>query len=154
ARPQRLGGRIRARSRASPRLDARVLRGEVEGRPALRRSARDGHAGEGSSRASRGRCVVRRPSGDARLACPLRRRRRSRPADRVRSGGVLAARRWTLDVELCTVAATQTEMYASLDEATVDRALSWSERELPERVRTKHVHRLHPYLGKYVPQLV
>ena len=23
-----------------------------------------------------------------------------------------------------------------------------------ERVRTKHVHRLHPYLGKYVPQLV
>lgn len=32
--------------------------------------------------------------------------------------------------------------------------LNWSERELPERVRTKHVHRLHPYLGKYIPQLV
>ena len=32
--------------------------------------------------------------------------------------------------------------------------LSWSERELPERERTKHVHRLHPYLGKYIPQLV
>jgi DNA modification methylase len=32
--------------------------------------------------------------------------------------------------------------------------LSWSEAELPERERTKHVHRLHPYLGKYVPQLV
>src|SRR3990172_12449472 len=32
--------------------------------------------------------------------------------------------------------------------------LNWRERELPERVRTKHVHRLHPYLGKYVPQLV
>jgi DNA modification methylase len=32
--------------------------------------------------------------------------------------------------------------------------LNWSERDLPERVRTKHVHRLHPYLGKYIPQLV
>jgi hypothetical protein len=32
--------------------------------------------------------------------------------------------------------------------------LNWSEKELPERVRTKHVHRLHPYLGKYIPQLV
>ena len=30
----------------------------------------------------------------------------------------------------------------------------WSERELPERERTKHVHRLHPYLGKFIPQLV
>ncbi len=35
----------------------------------------------------------------------------------------------------------------------VERALSWSEQELPERERTKHVHRLHPYLGKFVPQL-
>ena len=26
--------------------------------------------------------------------------------------------------------------------------------ELPERNRTKHVHRLHPYLGKFIPQLV
>ena len=32
--------------------------------------------------------------------------------------------------------------------------LSWTERDLPERLRTKHVHRLHPYLGKFVPQLV
>jgi hypothetical protein len=32
--------------------------------------------------------------------------------------------------------------------------LNWSECDLPERVRTKHVHRLHPYLGKFVPQLV
>jgi DNA modification methylase len=32
--------------------------------------------------------------------------------------------------------------------------LNWKEKELPERKRTKHVHRLHPYLGKYVPQLV
>lgn len=32
--------------------------------------------------------------------------------------------------------------------------LNWKEKELPERIRTKHVHRLHPYLGKYIPQLV
>ncbi|MFQ6058218.1 MAG: DNA methyltransferase [Anaerolineae bacterium] len=32
--------------------------------------------------------------------------------------------------------------------------LSWSEEELPQRQRTKHVHGLHPYLGKFVPQLV
>jgi len=32
--------------------------------------------------------------------------------------------------------------------------LNWSEKELPEKLRTRHVHRLHPYLGKYIPQLV
>ena len=47
------------------------------------------------------------------------------------------------------MAPTQDALYAE-----IDLELSWSERELPERVRTKHVHRLHPYLGKYVPQLV
>jgi hypothetical protein len=47
------------------------------------------------------------------------------------------------------VAVTQDELYASLD-----LELSWSERALPERVRTKHVHRLHPYHGKFIPQLV
>jgi DNA methylase len=47
------------------------------------------------------------------------------------------------------VGATQEELYTGLD---LD--LSWSERDLPERERTKHVHRLHPYLGKYIPQLV
>jgi hypothetical protein len=31
--------------------------------------------------------------------------------------------------------------------------LSWSERQLPQRERTKHVHGLHPYLGKFIPQL-
>src|SRR6187401_2940895 len=36
----------------------------------------------------------------------------------------------------------------------IELHLSWSEQELPERERTKHVHRLHPYLGKFVPQLV
>lgn len=32
--------------------------------------------------------------------------------------------------------------------------LNWGERDLPERQRTKHVHGLHPYLGKFIPQLV
>jgi site-specific DNA-adenine methylase len=32
--------------------------------------------------------------------------------------------------------------------------LNWTEKDLPERQRTKNVHRLHPYLGKYIPQLV
>src|SRR5919204_4923318 len=44
---------------------------------------------------------------------------------------------------------TQAALYADLD---LD--LSWSEQELPERERTRHVHRLHPYLGKFIPQLV
>ena len=35
-----------------------------------------------------------------------------------------------------------------------DLNLNWRERDLPEHQRTKHVHRLHPYLGKFVPQLV
>jgi hypothetical protein len=47
------------------------------------------------------------------------------------------------------VAPTQEAIYAELD-----ADLSWSESDLPERVRTKHVHRLHPYLGKFIPQLV
>ncbi|MDX6386378.1 MAG: hypothetical protein QOD85_180, partial [Gaiellaceae bacterium] len=47
------------------------------------------------------------------------------------------------------MAATQQQIYEGLDSD-----LSWSEQQLPERERTKHVHRLHPYLGKYIPQLV
>ncbi len=31
--------------------------------------------------------------------------------------------------------------------------LNWTESDLPQRVRTKHVHSLHPYLGKFVPQI-
>lgn len=34
-----------------------------------------------------------------------------------------------------------------------DLDLNWREKDLPERERTKHVHRLHPYLGKFIPQL-
>jgi DNA methylase len=47
------------------------------------------------------------------------------------------------------VAPTQEALYAD-----IDLELSWSEQQLPERERTKHVHRLHPYLGKFIPQLV
>jgi len=50
--------------------------------------------------------------------------------------------------------ATQSDIYARFEDSDIDPELSWSEAELPERERTKHVHRLHPYLGKYVPQLV
>ncbi len=49
------------------------------------------------------------------------------------------------------MAPTQAALYRDLGS---DLQLSWSEAELPERERTKHVHRLHPYLGKFVPQLV
>src|SRR5438477_10834312 len=50
------------------------------------------------------------------------------------------------------MAPTQAALYDEL--ASDDLQLSWSEAELPERERTKHVHRLHPYLGKFIPQLV
>ncbi|HEU0304864.1 MAG TPA: DNA methyltransferase [Gaiellaceae bacterium] len=49
------------------------------------------------------------------------------------------------------MAATQAALYEDL---APELHLSWSEAELPERERTKHVHRLHPYLGKFIPQLV
>ena len=44
---------------------------------------------------------------------------------------------------------TQDALYAE-----IDLELSWSEDALPQAERTKHVHSLHPYLGKFVPQLV
>ena len=47
------------------------------------------------------------------------------------------------------MAPTQDALYSG-----IDLELSWSEQDLPERERTKHVHRLHPYVGKFIPQLV
>jgi hypothetical protein len=44
---------------------------------------------------------------------------------------------------------TQAALYAE-----IDLELSWSESALPQVERTKHVHALHPYLGKFIPQLV
>src|SRR5438105_1762147 len=43
---------------------------------------------------------------------------------------------------------TQEALYAE-----IDLELSWSEAELPQVERTKHVHSIHPYLGKFIPQL-
>jgi hypothetical protein len=44
---------------------------------------------------------------------------------------------------------TQEALYSE-----IDHDLSWSEAELPQAQRTKHVNGLHPYLGKFVPQIV
>ncbi|MBA2474455.1 MAG: class I SAM-dependent methyltransferase [Actinobacteria bacterium] len=44
---------------------------------------------------------------------------------------------------------TQDALYAG-----IDLELSWSEDALPQTERTRHVHGLHPYLGKFIPQLV
>ena len=46
------------------------------------------------------------------------------------------------------MAGTQAALYAE-----IDLELSWSESALPQSERTKHVHGLHPYLGKFPPQL-
>lgn len=40
------------------------------------------------------------------------------------------------------------------DTALENLNLNWREVDLPEEKRTKHVHRLHPYMGKFIPQLV
>ena len=34
------------------------------------------------------------------------------------------------------------------------KSLSWTEQELPQKARTKHIHSIHQYFGKFVPQLV
>src|SRR6266511_579595 len=44
---------------------------------------------------------------------------------------------------------TQEALYSE-----IDLELSLSEDALPQVERTKHVHSLHPYLGKFIPQLV
>ena len=75
----------------------------------------------------------------------------------------------TLDIPLSHFVETKPQegvtIYTQPDRPTVPAAvtpqtpieelnLNWRERDLPEATRTKHVHRLHPYLGKYIPQLV
>lgn len=42
----------------------------------------------------------------------------------------------------------------NFDTRIEDLNLNWREKDLPEIERTKHVHRLHPYMGKFIPQLV
>src|SRR5581483_4552604 len=143
ARPQRVVRGCRARPRRPPRARGRVRGGEVEERRRSRRPARDGDAGQGRARPPRGAGVAPRPSGARAGRLALRRGGGAEAAAGDRAGRVLA------HVEMRSVAATQDQLYTGLD---LD--LSWSERDLPERERTKHVHRLHPYLGKYIPQLV
>src|ERR687895_505450 len=63
-----------------------------------------------------------------------------------RRGPGLLRRSWK---SILAMAPTQEALYRD-----IDLELSWSERDLPERERTKHVHRLHPYHGKFIPQLV
>src|SRR5207245_11193293 len=88
---------------------------------------------------------VPRGAARGRAACHrLRRDRRARRPRAARAAGVLRTAS-----KSGGVAVTQDELYA-----TLDLELSWSEAALPERVRTKHVHRLHPYHGKFIPQLV
>lgn len=71
----------------------------------------------------------------------------------------------SFEIDSLTNEEQRTALYALNDAPTISSQvtketqldelnLNWSERELPERERTKHVHRLHPYLGKYIPQLV
>lgn len=38
--------------------------------------------------------------------------------------------------------------------AELVKELSWTEKEMPQKMRTVHVHGMHPYFGKFVPQLV
>ena len=129
------GRRLRARPGRPPRPQPRLLRGEGQVRDRLRRSARDGHEREGAARAACGGHVARGEPGARRLCDSIRRRRRARhaswSASRRRSDGNVEA--------VGAVAPTQDALYAE-----IDLELSWSERDLPERERTKHVHRLHP----------
>lgn len=68
-------------------------------------------------------------------------------------------------IDVQTSEERQVDLYGGVDPPTLPASvnrntpldqlrLNWTEKQLPERERTKHVHRLHPYLGKYIPQLV
>ena len=101
-------------------------------RSGARASGRRGRARSASSRSAKSGTLRRTSTG----ALP------SRGDHSARGGRKREARRSLAPMR------TQAALY---DE--IDLELSWSEAELPERERTKHVHRLHPYLGKFVPQL-
>ncbi len=59
------------------------------------------------------------------------------------------------DVEVYTDDNSPTVASAVVPETPLEELnLNWREKDLPQRLRTKHVHGLHPYLGKFVPQLV
>ena len=92
------------------------------------------------SRPPRLRRALARPVGPPASARQQRRRARAPGGAaghrRARARGELARRRRRRGGECVSMAQTQAQLYGELD-----LALSWSERELPERERTKHVHR-------------
>ena len=115
-----------------------------------RRRVRGDHRRPSLPHAPLGRRGDGRAGAKRRHAVRPRLRRGARP----RGAAAAAAGCLTLTVRASKYARpvagrTQRELYAQ-----IDTELSWSESDLPERERTKHVHRLHPYLGKYPPQLV
>ena len=58
-------------------------------------------------------------------------------------------------VETYAEAATPTDPgIVTAETPLAELNLNWTEKQLPQSQRTKHVHGLHPYLGKYIPQLV
>jgi DNA modification methylase len=69
------------------------------------------------------------------------------------------------ELERFTNEENRVELYSTEDRPTISHTvtqdtpldslnLNWREKDLPEKERTKHVHRLHPYMGKYIPQIV
>ncbi len=67
-------------------------------------------------------------------------------------------------ISLFTNEESRVSLYSSSEQLTIPNTvtpdtpldtlnLNWREKDLPEKKRTKHVHRLHPYLGKFIPQL-
>ena len=106
---------------------------------------------EGAPRAAGGGGVARRATRSSRgLRRALRRDRRARGPARARAGRVLRG--------FADAASNHSRMAATQEAAL--RGARIRPRPLvvgtrpAQRERTKHVHRLHPYLGKYIPQLV
>ena len=120
---------------------------EKSGR-ALRRPARDGRPPRSS-----GACAGRRRRGSPRTRSSPRSRSASTssPCATAAVASALGARRSSRSRR---TASGPWPRRRTRSTRRIDLELSWSERDLPERERTKHVHRLHPYLGKFIPQLV
>ena len=133
---QASAGARRARTASTTRLDA-----PMAALAAAQAGSRARAAGAASRAAGRGGGA--RPVRAAATAARQRRRRAraSRGAEghrRSRTGALLGGDRSGV---------ANAEWWRSRrrsSTASIDLALSWSEQELPERERTKHVHRLHP----------
>ncbi len=69
--------------------------------------------------------------------------------ERARNGGLRVSKK-----ELLEYVESWGRRVRSRMDALKIRDASLAFLEVPERERTKHVHRLHPYLGKFIPQLV